>query len=121
MRGQRRCRRRDRAFVAQHRQPPSERGPVAGLDRLPPGSVPEVPLDDLFIEVGQRTATTRNPTQESADHIETSPSAMANEAVLHETHREALDKRTVLPAPETPEQPASAQILFDFHLPVLRC
>jgi hypothetical protein len=46
---------------------------------------------------------------------------MANEAVFYETGGEALDRLTVRPALETPEQPASAQILFDFHLPVLRC
>jgi hypothetical protein len=46
---------------------------------------------------------------------------MANEAVFYETCGEALDRLTVRPTLETPEQPASAQILFDFHLPVLRC
>jgi hypothetical protein len=46
---------------------------------------------------------------------------MANEAVFYETCGEALDRLTVRLALETPIQPASAQILFDFHLPVLRC
>jgi len=67
------------------------------------------------------TATACDPTQEPADHIETSPSALANQAVSHETCRVALDKLPVRPAPETPEQPTSARILFAFHLPVLRC
>ena len=47
VRGERRQhRRRDRAFLAQHRQPSLERGPVTGLDGLPPASMPEVPLND---------------------------------------------------------------------------
>jgi hypothetical protein len=46
---------------------------------------------------------------------------LAVEAVLHETRHVALDKLAVRPAPKTPEEPASPQILFAFHLPVLRC
>jgi hypothetical protein len=83
--------------------------------------MPEVLFDHALIEIGQHAATACNPTQEPADHVETSPSAMANEAVSHETCRVALDKLTVWPAPEKPEQPASAQILVALHLPVLRC
>ena len=84
--------------------------------------MPEVLFDRTLIEIGQRAATTCDPTQEPVDHIETSsPSAMANEAVSHATCRVALDKLTVWPAPEKPEQPASAQILVALHLPVLRC
>ena len=120
VRGERRqhCR-RDHAFLTQHRQPSLERGPVAGLDGLPPSPVPEVSLDHALIEGSQRPATTFHPTQEPADHIETPPSAMANEAVFYETCGEALDRLTMRPALETPEQPAS--IIFDFHRPVLRC
>jgi hypothetical protein len=83
--------------------------------------VPEVSLDHALIEGSQRGATTFHPTQEPADHIETPPSTMANEAIFYETCGEALNRLTVQPALETPEQPASAQILFDFHVPVLRC
>ena len=83
--------------------------------------MPEVLLDHALIEIGQHAATACNPTQEPADHVETSPSALANQAVSHETCRVALDKLPVRPAPETPEQPTSARILFAFHLPVLRC
>jgi hypothetical protein len=83
--------------------------------------MPEILFDRALIEIGQRAATACDPTQQPADHIETSPSAMANKAVSLETCRVALDKLTVRPTPETPEQPASAQILFAFHLPVLRC
>jgi hypothetical protein len=39
---------------------------------------------------------------------------MANEAVSHETRRVAFDKLTARPAPETPDQPAYAQIFFAF-------
>jgi len=83
--------------------------------------MPEVLLDPALIEIGQRAATACDPTREAADHIETSPSAIANEAVSHETCCVALDKLTVRPASQTPKQPASAQILFAFHFPVLRC
>ena len=83
--------------------------------------MPEVLFDHALIEIGQHAATACDPTQEPADHVETSPSAMANEAVSHETCRVTLDKLTVWPAPEKPEQPASAQIFVAFHLPVLRC
>jgi len=96
------------AFLAQYRQPSFQRGSVARLDGLLPSTMPEVPFDRALIEIGQRAATACDPTQEPADHIKTSPSAMANEAVSHETCRVALDKMTVRPAPETPEQPASA-------------
>jgi hypothetical protein len=83
--------------------------------------MPEVLLDPALIEIGQRIATACDPTQEPHDHIETSPSAMADKPVCHDTCRVALDKLTVRPAPETPEQAASEQILIAFHLPVLRC
>jgi len=82
--------------------------------------MPEVLFDRKLIEIGQGAAMACDPTQEAADHIETSPSAMPNEAVSHDTCRVALDKLTVRPAPETPEQPACTQIFFAFHLPVLR-
>jgi hypothetical protein len=82
--------------------------------------MPEVLFDRALIEIDQRAATACDPTQEPADYIETSPGAMANEAVSHKARRIALDELTVRPAPETPEQPASVQILFAFHLLVLR-
>jgi hypothetical protein len=82
--------------------------------------VSKVLFDHALIEIDQRTAMACDPTQEPANYVETSPSALANEAVSHETCRVALDKVTVRPAPEMPEQPASAQVLFAFHLPVLR-
>jgi hypothetical protein len=82
--------------------------------------VPEVFFDRALIKIGQRAATACDPTQEPADHIETSPNAMANQAVPHETRRVALDKLTVRPAPETPEQLASVQVIVAFHLPGLR-
>ena len=47
--------------------------------------MPEVLFDHALIEIGQHAATACDPTQEPADHVETSPSAMANEAVSHET------------------------------------
>jgi hypothetical protein len=83
--------------------------------------MPDVLFDRTLIEIGQRATLACDPTQEPVDDIETSPSAMANEAVSHETRRVAFDQLTVRPTPETPEQPASAQIFFAFHLPVLRC
>ena len=82
VRGERRQhRRRDRALLAQHRQPSLQRGSVARLDGLLPSPVPKVPFDHALIEIGQLAATACDPTQEPADHVETSPCAMANEAV----------------------------------------
>jgi hypothetical protein len=54
-------RRRDRAFLAQHRQPTLESSPVAGLDGLPHGSAPEVLFDHALIKVGQHAATACDP------------------------------------------------------------
>ena len=56
--------------------------------------MPEVQLDHALIEIDQHAATACDPTQEPVDHVETSPNAMANEAVSvsHETRRVALDK-----------------------------
>ena len=91
------------------------------MDRLPPASIPEVTLNDLLIEIGQLVATARDPTQEPANHVEASPSALPNKPLFDETSGVALDELSVRPASETPIQPASALVLFNFHLPVLRC
>jgi hypothetical protein len=121
VRGKRRqYRRRDCARLAQYRQPSLQRRSVARLDGLLPGPIPEVLFDCALIKIGLRAATTSDPTQKSADHIETSPSAVANKTVSRETCYVALDKRTVRPAPETSEQSASTQIILGFHLLVLR-
>ncbi|OKO85512.1 hypothetical protein AC629_07805 [Bradyrhizobium sp. NAS80.1] len=116
MRGERRQhRRRDRAFLAQHRQPSLERGPVTRLDRLPPASMSEVPLNDLLIEIEQPKATACDPTQEPANHVEATPRAVLNESLFDETSAIALDEQSVRSASETPVQPASAQVLFRNH------
>ena len=39
---------------------------------------------------------------------------------MDETSGISLDELSVRPATEAPVEPAFAQILFDFHLPVLR-
>jgi hypothetical protein len=83
--------------------------------------MPEVALDDMSIEIGQCAPTARDPTQEPADHIEATPRAEPSTPFLDETSAIALDEVSVRPASETPEQPASAQVLVNFHLPVLRC
>ena len=57
MRGERPLhRRRNRPRLAQHKQQALQRRPVAWLDGLLPSSVPEVPLDRAFIEIGQLLA-----------------------------------------------------------------
>ena len=114
-------RRRDRARVAQHRQPPLQRRPVARLDGLLLASVPEVALDHAFIEVGQIEAAACHPTQEIADQVETPPSALASEPVFNETRRVALNELSVGADLEAPEQPTPDQVLFCIHYPVLRC
>ena len=93
LRGDRRQRRRrDRAHVAQHRQPPLQRRPVARLNGLLPGSVPEVALDHAFIEIGQLRAASCDPTQEIADQVEAPPCAVANEPLLDEARGVKLDE-----------------------------
>jgi hypothetical protein len=81
----------------------------------------EVPLNDLLIEIDQLVATARDPTQEPANHVEATPRAVPNEPLFDEANGVALDEPSVRPASETPVQQASAQVLFSFHLPVLRC
>jgi len=81
----------------------------------------EVPLNDLLIEIDQLVATARDPTEEPANYVEATPRAVPNEPLFDETSGVALDEPSVRPASETPVQPASAQVLFNFHLPVLRC
>jgi hypothetical protein len=83
--------------------------------------MPEIPLDDLLIEIGQLVATACDPTQESADHVEATPCAVPNEPLFDEKSGVALDELSVWLASETPVQPASTQVSFNFHLPVLRC
>jgi hypothetical protein len=112
---------RDRAFLTQHHQPSLECCPVSALDCLPSGSMSEVALDDVFIEISQRAAVARDPTQEPADHVEATPNAEPNAPLLDETSGVAFDEVSVRPASETPEQPAFTQVFFNFHRPVLRC
>jgi hypothetical protein len=112
---------RYRALLAQHHQPSLECWPVSSLDRLSLSSMLEVALDDMFIELGQSAAPARDPTQEPANHVEASPCAVASVPFLDKTSGVALDELSVRPASEAPEQPASAQVLVNFHLPVLRC
>jgi hypothetical protein len=81
----------------------------------------EVPLNDLLIEIDQLVATARDPTQEPANHVEATPRAVPNEPLFDETSGVALDELSVWPPSEAPIQTASAQVLFNFHLPVLRC
>src|SRR5882724_7895155 len=62
-------RRRDGARIAQHRQPPPQRRPVAGLDRLPPGSVPKVELNRALIEISQLAVASCDPPQQELSAI----------------------------------------------------
>jgi hypothetical protein len=80
----------------------------------------EVPLNDLLIEIDQLVATARDPAQEPTNHVEATPRAEPNEPLFDETTGVALDELSVWPRSEMPVQPASAQVLFNFHLPVLR-
>jgi hypothetical protein len=112
---------RDGSTVTKNRQPSHERSTVAGLDALPSRSASKISLDGSLIDVGERPTSTLDPAQEPADNIEASPNALATNANLHETSGEALDVLAVLLAPKVSEYPASAQVRFDFHLPVLRC
>jgi hypothetical protein len=91
------------------------------LDRLPPASIPEVPLNDLLIEIGQLVAPARDPTKESADQVQASPSAVPNKPLFDEASGIKLDEMSVRPVFEALVQPASIQVVFNFHLPVLRC
>ncbi|MGF6340519.1 hypothetical protein ABIB82_007759 [Bradyrhizobium sp. i1.8.4] len=81
----------------------------------------EVPLNNLLIKIDQLIATACDPTQEPANHVEATPRAVPNEPLFDETSDVALDELSVRPASETAVQSASAQVLFNFHLPVLRC
>jgi hypothetical protein len=74
----------------------------------------------MLIEVGQRATTACDPTQKTTDHVEATPRAEPNEPLLNEARGVALHKLPVRSAPETLEQPAFAQVRFNFHLPVLR-
>jgi len=106
---------RNRTFVAQYRQPSLERCPVTGLNRLSASSVPKVPLDHVLIDVGEHAATLCDPVQEAANHIEALPSTFASKPLFHQPPCIALDKFSVRPILETPEQPASSQVVFCFH------
>jgi len=83
--------------------------------------MPEVPLDNMLIEVGQRAAAACGPTEKTTDQVEAAPSAEPNEPFFDETSGVSLDELSVRTAPEKSEQPASAQVFFYFHRPVLRC
>src|SRR5215471_2519589 len=86
---------RDHARVAQHRQQPLQRCPVAGLDGLLPRSVPKVQLYRAFIEIGQLRAALRDPAQEIADQVEAPPSALASEPVFDEPRCIKLNELSV--------------------------
>src|ERR1700687_2142923 len=104
LRGNRLQRRwRDRARLAQHRQPPLQRRPVTRLDGLLTASVPEGAIDHAFIEVGQLGAAVWDPTQEIADQVEAPPSALTSEPIFDETCRVALDELSVGADLEAPE------------------
>ncbi|PDT63949.1 hypothetical protein CO683_41370 [Bradyrhizobium ottawaense] len=81
----------------------------------------EAPLNDLLIEIDQLVATAPRSNSGAANHVEATPRAVPNEPLFDETSGVALDELSVRPGSETPVQPASAQVLFNFHLPVLRC
>src|SRR5262245_58459962 len=72
-------------------------------------------------EVGQLGATVCDPTQEIADQPEAPTSTLVREADFNETRRRALHELSVVPIPQTPVKPASAQILLSKHRPLLRC
>src|SRR5271165_353134 len=94
---------RDRARLAQHRQPPLQRRPVTGLNGLLAASMPEVAIDHAFIKVGQIGAAACDPAQETADQVEAPPSAVANEPIFDETRRVALDELSMGADLEAPE------------------
>lgn len=71
----------------------------------------EVPLNDQLIEIDQLVATARDLTQEPANHAEATPRSVPNEPLFDKTSGVALDELSVRPD----------QVLFNFHLPVLRC
>jgi hypothetical protein len=65
LRGERwQCRQCDRARVAQHRQQSLQRRPVARLDGPLPRSVPKIPLDHVFIEIGHFRVASGDPSQD---------------------------------------------------------
>jgi hypothetical protein len=91
------------------------------LDRLPPSSVPKIEIDRALIEIAQLAMAPCAPGQQAADDVEASPRAVSNKPFFNETYGIALDKLPMRPTPETPEQLASAQVLINVHLLVLRC
>ena len=63
IRGDRRLHRRsDHARIAQNRQKPVQRRPVASLNKLLAAPVPKVTLSHAFIEAGHLEAAACNPT-----------------------------------------------------------
>jgi hypothetical protein len=62
VRGERRHRWRNRAFLAQYRQPSLQRGSVARLDGLLRSAMPKVLFDHSIIESGQHAAMACDPT-----------------------------------------------------------
>jgi hypothetical protein len=82
--------------------------------------VPEVTLNDLLIEIGQPIAMLRDPPQEPTYYVEGIPYATPSKPRLDEARSEALDKLSMWPVSETLVKPASVQISFIIHRPVLR-
>lgn len=83
--GRRNRGRRNRARIAQYRQPPPQRRPVARLDRMCAASVPEIAFDLALIEIDQPCTAARHPTQETGNHVEASPDAASNVPFLDDT------------------------------------
>lgn len=101
--GRRNRGRRNCARIAQYRQPPPQRRPIARLDRVWAASVPEIAFDLALIEIDQSYTAARHPTQETANHVEASPDAVSNEPFLDHTCGVTLDKFRMEPIPEALE------------------
>jgi hypothetical protein len=82
--------------------------------------MPKVLLDHTLIEVSRHRADARKPAYEIAKQVEGSPRALATEPDPDEPRGVKLDVRPVRSIPQTPEKPASVQILFFNHRPLLR-
>jgi hypothetical protein len=82
----------------------------------------EIPLDHPLIEISQLPVTACHLLQEIADQAEAPPCASPSEPVFDQPRRIQLDELSVLPTPQTPKQPAPAQVFVcSHHHPVLRC
>src|SRR5437588_586784 len=93
---------------------PGLRAPILGV-------TPEVALNHAFIEFGQVRAASCDPTHEIADQTEAPPCALASEPRLGEARGVKLNELAVRLIPQTPVEPASAQVLLCNHRPLLRC